>query len=85
MLKSKHKTKEIYSNLKQNGIAVQTWPDLPNEINKNSNAINFRNHYNFYSIKQNMFKKIPLKENLSDQISFKLKECLNKKRMGFVN
>ena len=35
VLKSKHKTKDIYSNSKQNGIAVQTWPDLPNGINEN--------------------------------------------------
>ena len=84
VLKSKHKTKEIYSNLKQNGIAVQTWPDLPNGINENSNAINFRNHLIFIPLNKICLKKIPLKENLSEHFSFKLKECLNKKEWDLL-
>ena len=47
VIKSSNNAEKIFNILKENGLAVQTWPDIPEEINKDSFAFFLRNHLIF--------------------------------------
>lgn len=85
IVKSKSRIREIYQNLKQNGIAVQTWPDLPKTVNKNSDAYFLRNHLIFIPLNKICLKVFSDKQNLKEFNSINLIECNEKKKWQKLN
>ena len=80
IIKSNTKIKEIYKLLKKKGYAVQTWPDLPAEVNSDSNAYYLRNHLAFLALNKVSIKKIPSFNSFDESLNIKFVECLDQSK-----
>lgn len=79
VIKSHNNTRKIYNILKKNELAVQTWPDMPPEIDKNSNAFFLRNNLIFIALNKICLKNFPLTTNENNYF-LKLSDCKEKKK-----
>ena len=79
VIKSNTKINEIYMSLKKLGFAIQTWPDLPPEVNFNSDAYYLRNHLAFIPLNKISKRMIKLDKSANESYSFKLIECSDKR------
>jgi hypothetical protein len=80
IIKSQNKTREIYKILKNLELAVQSWPDLPDNVSQNSDAHYLRNNLIFIPLNKICLNKISPDNHLQIKDSFKIVECFDKEK-----
>lgn len=79
VIKSSNNAEKIFNILKENGLAVQTWPDIPEEINKDSFAFFLRNNLIFIPLNKICLKKFSI-STYENNFFLKLSECKEKEK-----
>ena len=85
IIKSKFKIREIYHDLKKKGIAVQTWPDLPDVVDKNSDAFFLRNNLIFITLNKISLNLFSHRNILDKSFNVNLIECHHKEKWENLN